>query len=299
MKIGLVLPGGGARGSFQLGVYLALKKYHLTEQITCMSGGSIGAFSMMSFLMNDELRAYKTFKDMNSETVLGYKRRIAQKVPIRGQGVFSRDPLVKYLNENFDLSKLVETDIPLYFSLAKQVRKTLLRTEYEAEYVNVNHLSHYSMVNLLLATSAIPRVFDEVEIAGNTYVDCLKADNEPFKPLLKHDIDVLIVIPLTASHDPRRYFGLDIPVIDFETKALRDAPMITMLGFEPQKVDDYLNYGYFAGLAILSTLKREGKLESSKTLPPYSSLITQGIEIYPTRKYSIDAILKDARKAPK
>lgn len=299
MKIGLVLPGGGARGSFQLGVYLALKKYRLMEQVTCIAGGSIGAFSMMSFLMNDDLKAYNTFKDMNSETVLGYKQRIAQKVPIMGQGLFSRDQLIKYLNENFDLSTLVDTDIPLYISLAKQVRKSLIRTDYEAEYARANNLSHYQVLNLLLATSAIPRVFDEVEIAGNTYVDCMKADNEPFKPLLQHGIDVLIVIPLTATHDPRRYYNLDIPVIDFETRALRESPMITMLGFEPQKVDDYLNYGYFAGLAVLGTLKREGKLESSQTLPRYTSLLTQGIEIYPNRRYGIDTILKDARKAPK
>lgn len=54
--------------------YVSFKKYGLLKNVKALSGGSIGAFSMIGFLMNDLKKAYYTFKEMNSERVLGYKK---------------------------------------------------------------------------------------------------------------------------------------------------------------------------------------------------------------------------------
>lgn len=295
-RIGLVLPGGGARGSYQIGVMLALKKYGLLKNVKALSGGSIGAFSMIGFLMNDLKKAYYTFKEMNSERVLGYKKSLKDKIPLNGKGLFSRAPLVSFLNKHFDLGAYVDTDLPLYVSLARMEKK-LVRAEYKAEYFKLNHLNHDRVVSILLATSAIPRVFDKVRIAGNYYVDCLKADNEPLTPLLSHDIDALFVIPLTSSHSIRKYSQVDIPVVDFESLELRNSPLLNMLDFESEKVDMYLNCGYFNGLALLRTLYEKGYIKKGElNLPKYNYISQKDIRIIPYKLLSIEEIIMDVER---
>lgn len=297
-KIGLVLSGGGARGAYQLGIFLAMEKYRLTDMVSVISGGSIGAFSLLSFLMHDYLKAYRTFKDMNPERVLGYKDEFRSKMPVRGKGLFSRGPLIAYLRGNFNLSELVKTDIPLYISVAK-AEKRGVRYTYTPEYFRINNLSDEKIINIILASSAIPRVFDMVHYAGNYYVDCLKADNEPFTPVLQHHPDCLFVIPLTSSHDVRKYYNVDVPIVDFETEILRNSPMLNMIDFEPEKVDAYLNCGYCVGLAILKTLYDKGCFTKEESLPVYSNLKTLGIQIIPQRLLSLEEILEDVKKGPK
>ncbi len=296
-KIGLVLPGGGARGSYQLGVMLAMKKFGLIKNVSALSGGSIGSFSIISFLMDDFRKAYYTFKSMNSQRVLGYKDGLKNKVPIRGRGLFSRAPLVSFIDKYFDLAKYVNTDIPLYVSVAK-VEKHKLKSYYSPAYFKINNLSHERVTSILLASSAIPRVFDEVKIAGNTYVDCLKADNEPFLPLLAYDLDALFVIPLTSSHDIKKYADVNIPVVDFESLELRNSPLLNMIGFEEEKVDLYLNCGYFNAVALLQSLFKNAKnfKKGKFQLPRYSSLVTENIKIVPYRILNIDEILSDVEK---
>lgn len=299
LKIGLVLPGGGARGAYQLGVFLAMEKYNLTSSVKAISGGSIGAFSLLSFLMKDYNKAYKTFKDMTPERVLGYKDEFRSKMPIRGRGLFSRAPLVSYLRQNFNLSKLTCTDIPLFVSVAK-VRKRGIKYIYSPEYFQINNLSDEKIINIILASSAIPRVFDIVHYAGNEYVDCLKADNEPFAPILNYDLDCYFVIPLTATHDVRKYYKIDKPIIDFESELLRKSPMINMIDFEPEKIDAYLNCGYFVGLAIIKTLYDQGCFtKNSCPLPEFTNLNSLNIKIIPHRLLTLEEILNEVKKGPK
>lgn len=296
LKIGLVLPGGGARGAYQLGVMLALKKYGLLKHIKAISGGSIGVFTMMCFLMRDFYKAYNTFKEMNSQRVLGYKKGFINKLPIKGNGFFSRGPLISFINQHFDLAKYVDTKIPLYASVAK-VNKTGLKTTYSPAYFRLNNLSHERVLSILLATSAIPRVFDEVLIGGNKYVDCLKADNEPFLPLTSHDINALFVIPLTSSHNLKKYSKVNIPVVDFECSELRESPIINMIDFETEKVDLYLNCGYFNGLTLLHSLyKNFYDKKKGLNLPKYYHFKATGIKIYPSKLFTIEEILKDSEE---
>ena len=49
MKIGLVLAGGGARGTYQIGVWKALIELGIDKYIKVVSGTSIGAVNAMLF----------------------------------------------------------------------------------------------------------------------------------------------------------------------------------------------------------------------------------------------------------
>lgn len=66
----------------------------------------------------------------------------------------------------------------------------------------MNYKPQDYICKVLLGSSAIPYIFDAVEIDGDMFVDCLKTDNEPTKPLEQYDLDMMFVVPLTASHKP-------------------------------------------------------------------------------------------------
>lgn len=298
--IGLVLSGGGARGAYQLGVMAALEKYRLYDSVKAVSGGSIGTFSSMLFLIRDLRSCYRIWKDMDAERVLGYKDSFTSKIPIKDRGLFSRAALLSYIYRNFDLAELLRINIPVY-SCCTRVEKKGLRKTYRAEYFLLNYKPQDYIAQVLLATSAIPFIFDAVPIGDGIYVDCLKSDNEPSKPLEQYVLDYLFVVPLTSAHNPAKYSHSETPVVDFLAPELSRAPLMNMLEFDPAKTDYYLNLGYYVGAVILSYLREHGAFRSERrrSVPSYVSLETIGVTLKPHKLLTIDEIIADIKKGPK
>ena len=70
MKIGLVLAGGGARGSYQIGVWKALIELGIDKYIEVISGTSIGAINAMLFQQNSYEMAEEFWLKVRSEQML-------------------------------------------------------------------------------------------------------------------------------------------------------------------------------------------------------------------------------------
>ena len=66
-KLGLVLSGGGAKGAYEIGVYLALKKLH--KKIDIVTGTSIGAINGMFVTQKDLRGALKLWKNISFKTI--------------------------------------------------------------------------------------------------------------------------------------------------------------------------------------------------------------------------------------
>lgn len=66
-KLGLVLSGGGAKGAYEIGVYLALKKLHI--KIDIVTGTSIGAINGMFVTQKDLRGALKLWKNISFKTI--------------------------------------------------------------------------------------------------------------------------------------------------------------------------------------------------------------------------------------
>ena len=66
-KLGLVLSGGGAKGAYEIGVYLALKKLH--KKIDIVIGTSIGAINGMFVTQKDLRGALKLWKNISFKTI--------------------------------------------------------------------------------------------------------------------------------------------------------------------------------------------------------------------------------------
>ena len=70
MKRALVLSGGGAKGSYELGVYKALKR--LGFKFDIITGTSIGSLNGALFATNDYKKAKKLWFTIDSKEVFGH-----------------------------------------------------------------------------------------------------------------------------------------------------------------------------------------------------------------------------------
>ena len=67
---GLVLGGGGVRGSYQVGVYLALRKSHI--KLDGFTGSSIGAFNAAMLASNRSRELLKFWQTTEIGKIFGF-----------------------------------------------------------------------------------------------------------------------------------------------------------------------------------------------------------------------------------
>ncbi|MBM6838155.1 patatin-like phospholipase family protein, partial [Clostridium saudiense] len=53
IKIGLVLSGGGAKGAYEAGVFKAIEDLNISQNVSVISGTSIGTVNGLMFSMDD------------------------------------------------------------------------------------------------------------------------------------------------------------------------------------------------------------------------------------------------------
>lgn len=193
MKIGLALAGGGAKGAFHIGVWRALYDLGLDKKISAVSGTSIGAITAAFFLDGNLHRTKEAWKSISFEQI-GYvdiikilNKKMAPK----------RDNTVKFIRKNINLLKISKSDIDFFVGCTEVEQN-------KAKYfkINKNNLSPEEIIDILLASSAIPDVFEEVVIDGKKYSDGYKTDNLTLKPLCEAGCDLIISVSL--NHEPTK-----------------------------------------------------------------------------------------------
>lgn len=292
LKIGLVLSGGGARGAYQLGVMFAIYKHGFYRHVQALSGASIGSLMCLAFLDGDLIKTYNLWKKISPELVLAAKDNYRSRVPFKGRGIFSNYAIKQLITDNYDLERLVNTKKPLYFATS-QIKRKIIKKEYEAKYFLVNYKSEIEIIQYLLASSAIPYIFDRVNIEYESYTDALKSDSEPISPLLQYNIDCIFVIPLTSAHSVERFKALKMPIIDFMSEKLIASPIINMIDFDSRKIDEYISLGYCIGDTLLKEAVNRNFFPRKKKTQ-YLSLKSSGITIDVDRKLTLKEIIEDS-----
>lgn len=230
-KIGLVLSGGGAKGAYEAGVFKAIWDLDLFDNIRVISGTSIGSVNALLFAMKDKevitnswnSISYSRFMSIESkegskinkiiETIksINVQERLVDQFRKIDKGLFSQIGVREFLEEYVDINYINERDVDIY-SCAYNIDKG------EPEYFKLNDYEEEDIINIVLASCAIPFVFKPVYINGMRYADgginspeYLKnnVDNVPIKPLLNYDCDLVIVIHLSYKNNNCDKRGLD------------------------------------------------------------------------------------------
>ncbi|MDP4085567.1 MAG: patatin-like phospholipase family protein [Bacillota bacterium] len=210
MKIGLALSGGGGKGSYQIGVWRALREFGLEPYICCVSGTSIGALNAVLFAQGNLELAETIWKSIREDQIfslnLNWKKTHAiTKLPnnylkwvvsfldrIAEHGWFSHAGLQKIIKENINLSAVSSSPIDLYATCFNISR-------WETEYFQLNTHTPKEIEQILLASSALPLIFDQIIIKGNDYCDGGIGDNLPIQPVYESGADIIIAVHLSRD----------------------------------------------------------------------------------------------------
>lgn len=220
-KYGLVLAGGGGKGAYEVGALKAVEELGLLKDVKGISATSIGAVNMVVTQGSSISKAYELWRNIDPTGFLelddtGFNPEDYD------DGLFTREGLVKLVMENMDASAL---NMPMYVTVCKRLGEEgamellmargssglsvtadkRVLTDLSAakkldegyavpEYVRVDGLDKKSIVKWVLASSAIPLVYDAVEIGGVKYIDGGICDNTPIRPLYEEGFRNLIVI---------------------------------------------------------------------------------------------------------
>ncbi len=163
-KTGLALSGGGARGIAHLGILQAMEERKI--KINIISGTSAGALAGAFYA--DGFHPLEILDFFSNRKLYEFMR-----ISFPRSGFFKSDALRKILEKNLRSKYIEDLNIPLIVA-ATNFQKG-----------KIEYFSKGLLVDLLLASSGIPLLFETTQIDHIPYIDGGIMDNLPLAPLKK------------------------------------------------------------------------------------------------------------------
>ena len=289
LKVALVLSGGGLKGYAHLGVLRVLEKENV--KIDYITGTSIGALigTMYSIGYNiDEIEKVLDFINVENflETDTDFTNLSLEK----------KETLKKYsfyinFDEklNFSLPKglkdsneayLIVKDLLKNYGNIKNFDKFPIPLRIIATNLNTGETKAFSegdIAKILVASMAIPTIFEPVEIEGNVYVDGLVSRNLPVEEAYDMGADLVIASDIGAPIVKKDNYNIlsvlsqmstiqssNITNISREKASILISPNIKDISaIDSSKKNDLINLGKIAAEEQVSKLKELPKNSSN------------------------------------
>jgi NTE family protein len=211
-KIGLVLGGGGARGSAHVGVLKVLEELHIP--IDYIAGNSMGAIvgglyasGMTPDEIGHELQTIDwddTFQDEPPRTDRSFRRKLDDNLyMVKPKLGFSdgeiKTPLAYIHGQKFDLqlSRLTLRAANIHDFNKLPIPFHAVATDLETGQEVV--LQSGDLARAIRASMAVPGAFDPVEIDGRLLVDGLVSNNVPVNVARDMGADIVIVVDVGSG----------------------------------------------------------------------------------------------------
>ena len=250
-RIGLVLGGGGGKGAYQIGVWKALKEYKIDKYINYISGTSIGSLNSLLFLTGDLENAINIWGNITKEVALTKK---SFKDIFSKKSLYSRQGFIDLAEKNVDFNKVSNSKVKSFVIATPVSRKV----EGAPTSFCLNGKSKEEITNIVLASSAIPLVFEPVVINGIKYRDGYMVDNNPVRTLKDQGCSVIFVVPLKDVSTAYECADENTLVIDF-VSAYNDYGIIDgTLDFVSDRAKMRMEHGYEVGKQLIENLIKEG-----------------------------------------
>ncbi len=194
MSLALVFAGGGGKGAYEIGVWRALKECGLEDSFKSVIGTSVGALNAALFGQQNIDTAIRIWKEISPGKML------VSNVDGRG-AITSQAGLKSLLQANMtgrlqknvyvccsraETTKNILEDLfsegeSLYYKSKDIVGVNLTETIFP-EYKKLNDFSKSKQIEYLLASAALPVVYDPIYIDGKKYRDggIIKDHNIPY-----------------------------------------------------------------------------------------------------------------------
>ncbi|MDE5965257.1 MAG: patatin-like phospholipase family protein [Lachnospiraceae bacterium] len=245
-KWGLVLCGGGAKGAYQIGVWRALIEYGLFDKITGISGDSIGAINEIMMAGLDYKAAEDIWSRINFLTIFDTEPDLID----FEEGTFSRNEMLELMRQFVDYEKISGSPLDLFVNIT-YIGTNRDGTERRPVYETLNHKTNQQIEKLIMASSALPIIYEPVMIDGYYYRDGGMTDNMPIKPLYEKGYRKIIVAALSDKSviNTDAYPDCELLMIR-PSKNLGDLFAGT-LNFSRQQIEVRMELGYRDALRML------------------------------------------------
>ena len=248
-KYGLVLEGGGAKGSYEIGAYKALEEMGI--QISAVTGTSVGALNGVMIAQHEVEKACKLWHDIHPSQIMKvdekklkqltnleikpedlsyYIKMIGEIITERGIDV---TPLKQLIKEYVDEDKLRKSDID--FGMV-----TVSFTDRKALELFVEDIPQGQVADYLFASANYP-LFRSAKIGEKIYLDGGIYDNLPIRMLVEKGYRSLITIQVGGIGRKRKVNLENHNVINIEPKESLGGP----LNFDAERARINLKLGYY------------------------------------------------------
>ncbi|HBB29845.1 MAG TPA: hypothetical protein DC000_11510 [Clostridiales bacterium] len=277
-NIALVLGGGGAKGAYQIGVIIALSQYDLYNKITAFSGTSIGALNMaliQKVNINEAINIWLNkvggifFSDnINVYEVMNMLKSIKMNIPLKKSYLSDREKLIE-LFEELNIEDLAFSDKKMF---AACVDMTEIPSEFRGikaaigiyekrpvgkiTYLPLNYKSKENLYKTLLASSALPLIYEPIEINKRYYVDGGLIDNLPIRPLYNYGYKDIIIISCDndISLNKLKFSFPDSNLYLIKPNFDLGNLISGTLNFNKSKIMQSINLGYRDGMNFMKKL---------------------------------------------
>lgn len=294
MKRALVLSGGGSKGSYELGVYKALKR--LGIKIDIITGTSIGSINGALLVSGDYRKLKRLWLNTTSNKVLNYdflskkdyKDAFFEILSNKGLK-FSKGEafLTKLLNENKIRNSKIDYGL-VTVNLKTKVPKMLSKSE----------IPKGKLISYIIASATCFPALEKKEIDGEYYIDGGYYDNLPINLAIDMGADEIIAVDLSAVgiKQPVKDKNVKIDYIKYSNKQKFS------INFNPDVARSNIKRGYNDTMKYYKKLDgnvytfKKGNLEKnvSKINDYYSKLIKK-ILLSNNKSIIVSEILKNKR----
>ena len=193
----VVLSGGGSKGTYQIGVWKALKKLHIKYDI--VTGTSVGSLNAAFMTQNTYKKALKLYKHTNMYTLFGedIKRPKNNRELFKiyssnlKNGGMDVTNFRKRIEENLNIKKF-------YKSKTKFALVTYNKTDRKGVVLPKNKIRKNRLADYLIASCTVYPAFPYKRINGKDYIDGGFYDNLPINAALDLGADEIIAVDLKA-----------------------------------------------------------------------------------------------------
>jgi len=257
-KYGLVLEGGGAKGSYEIGACKALEE--MGVKVTAVTGTSVGALNGAMVAQHETEKAYQMWHDIHPSMVMKIdEKRLSQLsrleikpgdmsyyIKMIGEIIAERgidaSPLQNLIKKNVNEEKLRKSDID--FGMV-----TVSFTDRKALELFVKDIPEGQVADYLFASANYP-LFRSAKIDEKIYLDGGVYDNLPIRMLVEKGYRSLITIQVGGIGRKRKVNLENYNVINIEPKESLGGP----LNFNAEKARENLKLGYFDAYRVMKDL---------------------------------------------
>ena len=243
----VVLSGGGSKGSYQIGVWKALRKLKIKYDI--VTGTSVGALNGALMVQNKFHKACKLWKEINMSNLFGEDV----------QNPKTKKELVKIYRTNFFKNGGMEV-VELQNLIDKNINKdTFFKSKINYGLVTINlsgkkalqleksKIKQEKLSDYLIASASCYPAFQAKDIDGKKYIDGGMFDNLPINLAVKLGADEIIAVDLCAPGVKQRVKdkkNLKITTIKPNNK------LSNFLNFNEEEAKINIKYGYNDAMKI-------------------------------------------------